>query len=187
MNQPHTLVWFLFEECAYISNKSKNYIWTIYTLTKRKMMTCKLKEREFFSWQIYIWLCFGTSPKTEWQDRLFILIMFVLISYKANYFNNFHLWSFKMSFFAFFPTVLPTPVFHFTFYSPSSAVWLMIISVIYARDFHLKDHVSLNVFFLFILLLTHVISPLIWHHLTAHYTSMMWSVNIYNVHVIFIF
>lgn len=94
-------------------------------------------------------------------------------------------WVFLLFFFL--TTVLPTPVFHFTFYSPSSAVWLMIISVIYVRDFHLKDHVSLNVFFLFILLLTHVISPLIWHHLTAHYTSMMWSVNIYNVRVSFIF
>lgn len=126
MNQPHTLVWFLFEECAYISNKSKNYIWTTYALSKRKMMACKLKEREFFSWQIYIWLCFGTSPKTEWQDRLFILIMFVLISYKANYFNNFHLWSFKMSFFAFFfpPSYPPlSSILHFTPPVPLSGWW----------------------------------------------------------------
>lgn len=87
----------------------------------------------------------------------------------------------------FLTSFLPTLNFilHFIPLVPLSGWW--IISVIYVRNFHLKDHVSLNVFFLFILLLTHVISPLIWHHLTAHYTSMMWSVNIYNVHVIFIF
>lgn len=60
----------------------------------------------------------------------------------------------------FLASIFP-PVFSFTFHSPGFTVWVMIIYVIYVRNFHLKDHVSLNVFFLFVLVLTHVISPLI--------------------------
>lgn len=92
--------------------------------------------------------------RNEWQDRLFISkkSMFLFASYETNYPNKisdilkltatYGVWKWTA-----FNQCLPHPEFSFTFHSPSSSVWLIIISIIYVRNFHLKDHVSLNVFF----------------------------------------
>lgn len=140
----------------------------------------------------YLGLMLRQILRNKWQYHLFTIIMLVFGLHETNFQKSF-LWNLNLTtIYDIWKWVVfsqhPSPYILFYIHLVSLSAWW---SSIYVKNFHLKDHVSLNVslnvFFLFILVLTHVISPLIWHHLTAHYTSMIWSVNIYNVHVIFIF